>query len=172
MSSALNTLVKLLSITALSWTLSGCASEAEKEARRENAFDLAGQYTSTSRAGSSIEFNMNISNESGRHDVVASMDRALAITNQESTFLQNRHSINPATVSSYFTKTLALGRGSQNSLEGGENISDDFGESSRVSLCTNSFKYDSQKSLRYCMSGTIRKTDFVLRGQLTLYVST
>lgn len=172
MSSALNFMVKLLSATALSWTLVGCASEAEKEARRENAFDLAGTYTATAQSGSSFDFTMNISNENGRYDVFATMDRALAITNQESTFLQNKHGLNPGTVSSYFTKTLSLGRGSGNSLDGGENISDDFGESSRVSICTASFKYNAQKSLRYCMNGTIRKSDFVLRGQLTLYVST
>ncbi|MEQ1876443.1 MAG: hypothetical protein ABL958_07340 [Bdellovibrionia bacterium] len=153
----------------LGLVLSGCASEAEKEERRQNAFDLSGQYTS--KTGSALTFTMNVSNEYGRHDVIASMNRSIAQTPQESSFLQ-AHGINPGTVSSYYTSNLVLGRGSQNSLEGGENISDDFGESSRMSVCAESFKYSSTQTVRYCMGASIRKADWVLRGNLTLYVTT
>ncbi|HEX4924069.1 MAG TPA: hypothetical protein VFV50_08285, partial [Bdellovibrionales bacterium] len=148
-------IMKLFFAAATATMLSACASEAEKEARRQNAFDLAGTYTATIKTGSSLDFVMTVTNETGRHDVLASLERPNALTNQESSLLA-KHGINAATVSTFYGRTLVLGRGKQNELEGGENISDDFGESSRLRVGSDVLKYDQTRDIFYSLGGTIR----------------
>lgn len=164
-------LLKTLVAAGMATMLSACASEVEKEARRQNAFDLAGIYTATLKTGSSLDFVMTVTNETGRHDVLANVERGTLLTSQETQLLQ-KHGLNSGTVSAFYGKTLILGRGKQNEIEGGENVSDDFGESSRVRVGSDVLKYDQTRDIFYSLAGTIKKSDFVLRGSLSLYVRT
>lgn len=148
--------------------LGACASEAEKQERRENAFDLAGGYKVTKNSGSEVNMNFTVENESGRHDIIVKLDRTSDFTKKERDFLST-NKLNPNTVFNHFRKQIVLGQGyNSDHLEGGENISDDFGESTKFFVCSRTFQYDKEHRLLYCLSGNVKKKNREMNGQLIL----
>jgi len=55
--------MKLFINVSLLLILMSCASESEKEERRQNAFDLTGTYTTSLKTGSEVNMTMDIHNE-------------------------------------------------------------------------------------------------------------
>lgn len=145
----------------------GCASKEEKEARRNNAFDLEGSYAATQKGGSDVDMVINIQNESGRFDIRATLDRD-QLVEKEVRFLEAK-GIDPDHVLQTFRKKrMVFGEGYNEPFEGGENISDDFGRTSRFSICSNSTQFDQRRFYRYCLAGRVRKQDFIIQGQIKL----
>ena len=162
--------------------LSSCISEEERKARQENAFDIAGTYKTTE--DSEVQLNFTITNQNVKRDILVQLNRTSPLTNQEKEFLSEvakEHGVSAETLTSKpFPTTFGgesdfLGLGEL--ISGGENISDNFGKTSRFSVCSdNPPKYESKKtvleadsfdpekeiknvklSVIYCLSGTIKK---------------
>lgn len=150
----------------------GCASEKEKEARRDNAFDLEGNYVTSKAQGSELDMSIKIVNGGSRSDIHAEVVRANSIEANETDFL-NSFGIDASKVASYFGNTLRLGSTeNKDHLDGGKNISTDFGDSSQFYICTQSYQYDDKRSLYYCLSGNISRADYRLKGELSLHLTT
>ena len=166
----------------LSIFLSGCISEEERKARQDNAFDISGKYQTTEDLD--VPFQFEITNQDAKHDIVIKLSRSNPLTDLETTLLSNiktEHGITsddilnqPAEMT--FGETLGL------DLDGGDNISTDFGETSRFSMCSNHSKYKSNKKeadkkytnilISYCLSGVVKKeSKNKIEGQLTLKAS-
>lgn len=176
--------MKLFINVSLLLILMSCASESEKEERRQNAFDLTGTYTTSLKTGSEVNMTMDIHNESGRHDIYVNLERSSVLTENENKLLK-KHDIPSYQVERFLLPKMTLGKNSDRNarvihLDGGENISDDFGESSRFSVCSPSFEVTGksienatnvQYHAYYCLKGTVKKTNFQLSGELKLYIS-
>lgn len=176
--------MKFLSILTIFLLLTSCASKDEKEERQQNAFDLSGTYTASIKTGSEINMGLDIYNEFGRHDIYVKLERNSVLQSGEKKLLE-KYKISTSEVENYFLPKMTLGKNSDKSLDiihldGGENISDDFGESSRFSVCTPSLRVrgknveratDIQYHVYYCLNGRIKKSDYQLSGELKLYVS-
>jgi len=163
--------VIFLASVAYIFSLVGCISGAEKQARSENAYDVSGEYTASKSAGSQTEMKINIRNKSSRSDIGVVVTRLSGMEKQEAEFLKSQ-GVDAAAVSSYFGSTLSMDAGDRYNLNGGTNHSDDFGASDTFSICTNDYNFNATKSVRYCLNGTVTKKEFVMRGSLTLYVTT
>ncbi len=165
-------------------SLASCASKKEKEERRENAFNLSGNYVASIRAGSEINMNIDIQNENGRHDIYVKLERSSNLTKKEIALLQ-KHGISLSQAENNFLPQMVLGRNSDRNghivynLNGGENISDDSGASSKFFVCTPSIEVsghpqEGSKKTRYhiyyCLSGNVKKSDYRLSGALDLHV--
>ncbi len=82
--------------------MSACASEEEKRERQENAYDISGDYKVSQSAGSEIDMNLSIHNESGRHDILINLERLGAMSSKEISLLKAQ-GINPTMVANHFT---------------------------------------------------------------------
>lgn len=155
----------------------GCASKEEKEKRRQDAFDVSGEYT-TSSVKSKVEMSFEIFNEAGRHDVRAVLTRKSPITDAESDLL-TKNKLDAARVfRHFFDNPLNFGKGERRDhIEGGENISDDSGKSSRFKICTRGLRIKSESDpepefvISYCLEGKARKGKAVISGALVLNVT-
>jgi hypothetical protein len=157
-----------LSALALSATLIGCASEAEKQERRENAYDLSGTYSASRSTGSELDMNFEIINESGRHDIMVKVQRLEAESSKERDLL-TAQGIDADQVFAHFGRELTMGKGyNKKHLEGGQNISDDFGASTRFFVCTEEYQYNKEYQIMYCLSGYLTKRERVMSGNLEL----
>lgn len=161
-------ILRFLTLTSLLYLLSGCASEAEKKERRENAFDVSGGYKVRQSSGSELDMDFVIENESGRHDILVSLERLSERTQKEKGFL-SQHGLDPMSVDSLFGPSLELGRGYHPEFEGGENISKDFGASSEFFVCTPKQSPMMDVWLSYCLSGKIQKQQRKMNGDLSLH---
>jgi hypothetical protein len=145
-----------------------CASEDEKKERRENSLDVSGGYKTSIASGSEMDLQFEIKNESGRHDIVINLERFSPLTAKEKNFLKAKN-IDSQFVSNYFGNRMILGQGYKSlQLDGGENISSDFGESSEFFVCTESVQYNAEYSVYYCLNGKVRKKEKMMRGNLVL----
>lgn len=161
-------LLKLFALILSLMFVIACASEEEKKERRENSYDISGQYKSTVAAGSQVDMQFEIKNESGRHDIVISAIRVGEMTPQEIQLL-TKHNINVEVVKNHFKNPIILGQGFADiQLDGGENISTDFGKSSEFYVCTQRLKYNQEYEVSYCMQGRITKADKKMIGKLVL----
>ena len=163
---------------------SGCISEEEKEVRRGNAFDLSGRYQTL--GNSEVDMNFEIVNEEeGNHNIAIALERVGVLVDKEKTFLseleRNHGIVIPLEEFSNRFFIVALGKGSPFlDFSGGENISDDFGKSSRFFVCSSLSDYESNKvdkinpklKINYCLSGTIEKGSNIVVGNVELSAST
>lgn len=162
--------------------LSACLSEEEKQARRDNVYDISGKYQTV--ADSEIQFNFEVTNESGKHDIFVTLNRTTPLTDEERELLsklKQDHNLSDETIFNQPTQ-ITFGKGSsiESYFEGGDNISDDFGKSSRFFVCSNdSPKYKSNKQeadkkditlkIRYCLTGSVKKeSKQIIDGRLIL----
>lgn len=173
----------------ISYFLYGCSvSKEEKEARRENAFDLNGSYQTI--AYSEVSLHFDITNENGKSDILVVLDRIGDLTEKEKRFLselENGHDIviTPETL----LNQLVLGKGrSFIDFTGGENISDNFGKTSKFNVCSDTVQsYNSnqrpspgeenRRNLRleigYCFSGTVKEdSKEIIEGEFRLLAKT
>lgn len=157
--------------TVFMYALAGCVSGAEKQARSDNAYDVSGEYTTSKSAGSQTDIKINIRNKSSRSDIGVVVTRLSGMEKQESEFLKAQ-GVDAGSVASFFGSSIAMDSGDRNNWVGGTNHSEDFGASDTFNICTNEYNYTSKKTIRYCLNGNVKKSDFVLRGALTLYVTT
>jgi len=148
--------------------LSACASKEEKKARRENAFDITGTYNTSKSQGSEVNMTFEIQQESSRSDIVIYLKRNNEMSAREKQFLQNQ-GLDALKVQQHFEGTLVLGRGyNKGDLDGGENVSKDFGESSEFFICSDGYRYNSEYVVKYCLSGTQKKSEKYMKGGLIL----
>ena len=177
--------------------LLGCLSEEEIKARQENAFDLSGTYQTT--ADSEVQLSFTITNQEGKHDILIQIDRTSPLSEKEKEFLSKlakEHGIPEETLLTQsfptsfggeiysdsrideFRKMLTEG------IKGGDNISDNFGKTSRFDVCSdNATEHESKKvkegtknkKLRifYCLSGVVKKENkkLIEEGELSLEAS-
>lgn len=146
----------------------GCASEAEKQERKENAYDVSGAYKASTSSDSEVGLSFEIKNESGRHDILIQLDRLEPYTTKEAKFLE-ASGIDAQQVFDHFGSSLTLGAGyNPDHVVGGENVSKDFGESSQFFVCTSPYEYDERSKITYCLSGVVHKDGESLKGALQL----
>ena len=160
----------ILGVTLLSIYFLGCASEQEKNERRENAFNLEGSYKTTGEK-SELQMVFSIVNESGRHDISIHLDRDNTLTEKENQLLQ-KHNINTESVKGHFGRSLILGKGFDESqiTSGGENISKDFGQTSEFNVCTENYNYSKTYTLIYCLEAQVSKDTGLMSGNLVLKI--
>ena len=158
--------------------LSGCLSEEEKQVRRDNAFDISGTYQT--EEDSEVQLSFKITNRTGKHDILVALTRTSPLTRSEEGLLskvKTEYDIAediftmPAKITLERDKYLDL-------FEGGSNISDNFGKTSRFYVCDdNPSEYGSNKAdkkniriqISYCFSGTIKKeSKNLVEGKLSL----
>jgi hypothetical protein len=149
--------------------VSACASEDEILRRQENAFNLEGVYATT-ELDSDQAMLIEIVNENERHDILMTIERTSSFSEKELKLFE-RHSIDPVELTDSFGEKMILGEGAQNSAAGGEAISSDFGQSTDVSVHSKT-KKTGDKSISYSFRAKIKKDDYVLKGRLTLVIST
>ncbi len=153
---------------ALAGTLAACSSEKEKEERRENAYDLSGGYKTTRSSGSKMDMNFEIRNETGRHDIVIHAERTSEFLPTERKLLTDE-GLNADQIFSHFRTPITLGQGyNPDRLDGGENISKDFGETSEFYVCSEGYKYNAEYTVSYCLTGLAKKKDSTMKGELIL----
>ena len=177
----------------------GCVtSPEEREARRSNAFNLTGEYESV-LSDSDVSLNFEILNEEGNHDILIFMGRrGDSLTDTEETFLEELAEKHNISISSEEilrnASNLILGKGHPLiDLRGGENISDNFGRSSKFNVCSKSIKTyksnlpkeervmprsdevrtDVKLNIYYCLSGTVNsESKEVIVGEFELAATT
>ncbi len=87
----------------------------------------------------------------------------------QETQLLTAQNINPEVVKNFFKNPLILGQGfSSIQLDGGENISNDLGETSEFFVCSPRLQYNAEYTVEYCMTGKISKKDKKMDGKLSL----
>ena len=172
----------------LSIFLSGCLSEEEIKARQENAFDIAGTYKTTE--DSEVQLNFTITNQNVKHDILVQFNRTspLPLTDQEKELfsdLAKKHGVSVETLTSKPFPAIFGGNfdSFSKSMDGGENISSNFGKTSRFHVYSdNPPEYESKKvveggknvklQIQYSFSGTVKKeSKNVIEGKLSLDAS-
>ena len=164
--------------------LSACVSEEERQARRDNVYDLSGKYQTVE--DSEIQFSFEVTNESGKHDIFVTLNRTTPLTDEERELLsklKQDHNLSDETIFNQPTQ-ITFGKGSSivSYFEGGDNISYDFGKSSRFHVCSSDnpeYKSNKQEAdkkdiilkIRYCLTGSVKKeSKEIIDGRLILSV--
>ena len=163
--------------------LSGCISPEERKARQDNAFDISGNYQTVE--DSEVPFQFEITNQDAKHDIFVKLTRSNSLTEKEKELLskvKTEHGITSDDILNQPTE-ITFGEKSGLDLEGGDNISTDFGKTSRFFVCSdNTPEYESakkeadKKDLRvrvyYCLSGLVKKeSKNMVEGELILRAS-
>lgn len=149
--------------------ITACASEEEKKERRENSLDISGGYKTSVSGGSQLDMQFEIKNESGRHDIIVNLERYSGLTAREKNILASQKIGLDFVTNQFIARPLILGQGYTSlQLDGGENISSDFGESSEFFVCTNAVRYNAEYEVYYCLNGTVRKKEKIMHGKLVL----
>ncbi len=178
--------IKVLFVVALSAFLSGCLSPEEQQARRDNAFDINGTWQTTK--DSELQLNFEIINQQEKSDILVTLTRTSPVTEEEKQLLskaKKEHGINSEDILNPPTQ-ITLGEEPNplvKALSGGENISDNFGKSSRFYVCDDSppeYKstqiLEDKKNIKlkvlYCLSGTVKKEskNLIEEGKFSLNI--
>ncbi len=165
--SAAFSLLSLVSVTA------GCLSDEEKEARRAWAYDLSGSYDE-SRAEGTAAGSVEIENETSKNDIKVTFTRG-ALYDGEQAYLDL---VEDEEQRGALLETLVIGAGESELIDGfvgGENISDNFGESSTIGIVSQ--RYDATPKLEdatdaevyYSLNAEIVNLSDELRGTLTIH---
>ncbi len=153
--------------------LNGCSSKEELQARRDNAYDISGEYAVKKSNESDVSLFFSVKNESGRHDIVVDLERVDGYSEIEQQFLK-KENVSSKDVFKYFGNHIQLGKGlnkiNKDHVNGGENISTDFGETSRFHVCSEVYKFSEKKEVYYCLNGTVKKNNTKVTGELSLNV--
>lgn len=179
--------------------LGACVSDKEKTVRRENAFDINGSYRA--ELGGRDGLNFQIINEKGHHDIVIKLNREGHFKENEKKFLARLEQDHGIKINDNMlfekSKKIILGKGYfwlNDVQRGGENISDNFGKTSKFFVCSrgrsiyrihkdlaffSSLRHLDEQSkdairsaklvIKYCLSGEVKKeVRNVIKGQLQL----
>ena len=171
--------------------LSGCMSKnmsEEKKIQMENALDISGAYKTTE--DSEVQLDFTIANQNEKHDISIQMNRTSPLTGREKDCFSKLAKEYHVSVEALTTQPFPTSFGSESDFfgvfddgvfDGLENISDDFGKTSKFNVCSdNSTKYESKKvvdgaknvklEILYCFSGTVRKANKnIIKGNLSLH---
>lgn len=162
----------LLISTLMTLAMMGCGlSPEEREQRRENAFDIQGKYELSIPSSETYTNNtkLEIQNETDRSNVLGIIDRD-DFTNSEIKAFNNANiSLNDV---EKFRTHFIIGKGKNNRILGGENISYDMGNTSNLYLTTNynELLNIDDKIVEYSIIGSIAKNDFKLKGKINLTI--
>lgn len=167
----------------LSVFLFGCISPEERKARQDNAFDISGNYQTVE--DSEVPFQFEITNQNGKHAILVKLTRSSPLTEKEKEFLsklKTEHGITSDDILNQPTE-MTFGETPGFDLDGGDNISTDFGKTSKFSVCSDNVpeyestkKEEDKKDLKvkvyYCLSGVVKKeSKNMVEGELTLKAS-
>lgn len=163
-----------LAIAALALSVTaGCLSDEEKEARRAWAYDLSGDYTEVRDEGVSAG-TVVIENEQSKNDIKITFTRG-DLYEGEQAYLDL---VAEEAEWTALLETLVLGAGESNVTEeliGGENISDNFGESSKLAVSSEEYgatpkiEEATEATVHYSISAEILNNSDELRGTLTIH---
>lgn len=171
----------------LSIFLSACVTEAEKEARRQNAFDLSGTWKTT--PDSEVQFSLTLTNQNVKHDIFVTIARTSPLSDKEKTLLSKVATEHGIAVETLTNQAFPTAFGGEDAwlaevLDGGENISKDVGKTSEFHICSDnppqhaSAKVEEGKTnikvmIGYCLSGTVKKDtpNLIENGVLSLHIS-
>src|SRR4051812_15882313 len=161
-----------LGFLALPILFVACAqpSEAEKQKRRENAFDVAGGYSATSASGSEVELAMQIANKGARSDISITVDRSSPLTAQENAKL-TAWGIKDSDWKNVIGNKIVLDADEEARENGGSNVSDDFGKTDKVYVRTKTFTLSPNVQGDYSLRGSFKKEDLSFVGTLSLNLS-
>ena len=172
----------------LSIFISGCLSEEEIKARQDNAFDISGTYQTT--PDSEIQMSFTITNQNAKHDISISVNRTSPLSAQEQELLSKLATEHGIPVETLTAQPFPVTFGANSnlfgeSISGGDNVSRDFGKTSRISICSdNPSEYESQKlvtgqrnlklEISYCLLGIVKQENknIIEEGKLSLDAST
>ena len=143
-------------------------SDEEIDLRQNNAFDISGKYE-TNLEDSDLEMTLFITNENGRHDILIELQRN-GLTDKEKE-LFNSLNLDLFQIEESFDERFKLGQGPTNEFSGGENISDDLGETSSIYVNSKSLKLYNEYEITYSLNANISKNDYVLRGSLDTIIT-
>ncbi|NOT80423.1 MAG: hypothetical protein HOP07_15625 [Bacteriovoracaceae bacterium] len=159
-------LLLLLSITII--TASCVPSPEEKQQRRDNAFDISGEYVVVT--SSYTPTTLKIINEDSFSNVYGTITRGDFTEAEKAAFSRQNISLNAV---EKFRTNFKIGLGRHFSwFPGGENISDDIGASSKLFITTSSDEglFVDQYEIDYSVSGTMHKNDKILKGRITMTI--
>ena len=152
--------------------VTGCVSEQEKVARRACALDVAGDYGESRPAGTTAG-SLTVSDESSKNDVKLVFTRG-ALYDGEQTFIDRfKNDADKTAVKA----SLDLGTGDDqitDDLVGGQNISDDFGNSSKIGVGAPDFEATpivagaTDAKVHYRVALSIQNGTDLLLGKLTV----
>lgn len=166
----MNKLFKLLALISITAGMTSCGvSLAEKEQRRANAFDIEGRYLISTNQNENDETILDIKNETDRSNVFGTVERSNFTKEEEAAFKRQNISLNDV---EKFRTQFKIGVGVHGQLAGGENISDDLGNSSRLLISTSGTEsvFLGKDTIRYLVSANIAKSDFTLKGKLIMQI--
>lgn len=164
---------KLLVALAMLPLTVGCLSDEEKEARRAWAYDLSGEYTEVRDDGVEAG-SLLIENESSKNDIKVTFTRGALYEGEQAFF----DLIKDEGTRAELVEKIVIGAGQdelRDGLVGGENISDNFGESSKFVVA--SAKYEATAKLEeatdakvyWSLSAEIQNQSDELRGSLSVF---
>jgi|GEM_PF-2762155 len=165
----------VLCSAGLALTLAACPSLEEQELRKTNAFNLSGEYLVINRGPDEAAFSLKITNEVGRHDIVGEVFRETTMTSREQYHLQ-QYGISSLGLQAFLGSPMIFGKGETSTMQGGENISKDGGESSEFYICTGTYYEQSffstgePSTAQYCLRGEKIKGSDYISGTLELNV--
>lgn len=177
----LKVLGKLVMFISLISLVACGVSEEEKQERQANAFDVSGGWMTSDSlglpsSGLQDEVTLFISNEGDdRSNIKIEVIRD-AWSSQENNFFENfAFSFSQMErIRNKFDGSFIIGTGKHQDLIGGENISDNFGESSKIYVSSNhneSVKFSDGTNISYAIEAVVDRDDFILRGKLHITVS-
>lgn len=162
--------ISILLFSAIILSLLGCVSEEEKEQRQDNAMNLEGDYVSDVKSGSDASLLIKIKNEGSKNNVVVNVERT-DLSQQEIDLLEES-GIDQDLVLKKFEKGLDLGKkDNMGNLDGGEVISDDLGQTTKIFVCSKITTVKKDQTFSYCMRASISKHDFNLKGTFSISAS-
>lgn len=160
---------------ALSAIATGCLSKEELEARRQWAYDLSGGYDEVRPEGTEAG-SVEIVNEEDKNDVKLVFTRG-ALYDGEQAYLDR---IADEAKREALAAELVLGEGDSQFIDstlGGENISDNFGQSSEVHVSSERFEATpgvegaTESELYYRVALEIENGSDELKGKLYIRLS-
>lgn len=174
-------IAQLFLFLALAIMMSCGVSPEEREERQANAFDLQGGWMTSDNLGIPApgedgEVTLYIINEDEtRSNIKVEVVRDAWTAREENFFDDlNIPLYDLEKIRNKFDGSFSIGRGEHNQLAGGENYSDDFGESSKVYVSghgSESLELSDRVSVNYLIEGRVNRDDFKFRGKMRISVT-
>lgn len=160
--------LKFFLLTSITTTLLSCGvtTHEERQERRADAFDISGAYNISSENGLKFE----IINEGERSNVYAEVKRDGFSKGEEEAFTRQNIPLNRV---DYLRTNLKIGKGKDiiASMSGGENISTDGGETSKLSIYSYYSPLDDNSiTITYSINATMVKSTATLSGTFKMSI--
>lgn len=156
----------------ISLTMSACLSSSEKQERRQDAYDISGVYSITSKSDG-LQMNFEIKNRNDvRSDIEIYLNRSGALTDSEKRLLA-KYGLDESLLLDFIMDPNLLFYSPQ-PFSGGNNISRDNGKTTEFFSCTTkNLVYHEvagyqRASIEYCFDGVVTRKTQLMAGQLIL----